>query len=410
MVKIGSDLRKIESRITSVTYRNSIYMIMILLSVASVFGILKPTFGQMTGVLVFTMTIAGTLLFWRFRLAFAIGGVGAILLLGLVHLDVMIRSMKMEVILFLVSMMIMIESLERSGFLKVAIGALVGKVHGHPKRLIMALMCSGAVLAALMDEVTAMLLLGTLVLDLSRILSINAKPYLLSSVMAVNIGSAATVLGNPIGVLIAFEADLSFEEFLVWATPVAVVALLVAVPIVLVWYRRTLENDREVLRGKAGHAGSSMCVNSFSREDWMTATIFLGVISLIVVQSRLESLLGLPKNTILVAIPMLGAAFALLVKHEEAKELVESGVDWWTPLFFVFLFGAAATLEHTGTTLLVAEQILQITGGNHLLLSSVLTWPVMLLSGTIDNVPLIAGLIPVVFRLGEAGVNVYPLW
>jgi len=410
MVKIGSDLRKIESRITSVTYRNSIYMIVILLSVASVFGLLKPTFGQMTGVLVFTMTIAGTLLFWRFRLAFAIGGVGAILLLGLVHLDVMIRSMKMEVILFLVSMMIMIESLERSGFLKVAIGALVGKVHGHPKRLIMALMCSGAVLAALMDEVTAMLLLGTLILDLSRILSINAKPYLLSTVMAVNIGSAATVLGNPIGVLIAFEADLSFEEFLTWATPVAVVALLVAIPIVLVWYRRTLENDREVLLGKAGHSGSTMCVTSFSREDWMTATIFLGVISLIVVQSRLECLLGLPKNTILVAIPMLGAAFALLVKHEEAKELVESGVDWWTLLFFVFLFGAAATLEHTGTTLLVAEQILQITGGNYLLLSSVLTWPVMLLSGTIDNVPLIAGLIPVVFRLGEAGVNVYPLW
>jgi Na+/H+ antiporter NhaD/arsenite permease-like protein len=142
----------------------------------------------------------------------------------------------------------------------------------------------------------------------------------------------------------------------------------------------------------------------------MTAGIFLCVISLIVVQSRLENLLGLPKNTILVAIPMLGAAFALLAKHEEAKELVESGVDWWTLLFFVFLFGAAATLEHTGTTLLVAEQILQFTGGNYLLLSSVLTWPVMLLSGTIDNVPLIAGLIPVVLRLGEAGVNVYPLW
>jgi Na+/H+ antiporter NhaD/arsenite permease-like protein len=385
-------------------------MIVILLVVASIFGLLNPTFGQMIGVLVFATTIAGTLLFWRFRLAFAIGGVGAILLLGLVHLDVMIRSMKMEVILFLVSMMIMIESLERSGFLGVMIGALVGKVHGHPKRLMVALMCLGAMLAALMDEVTAMLLLGTLILDLSRTLGIDAKPYLLSTVMAVNIGSAATVLGNPIGVLIAFEAALSFEEFLVWATPISVIALFVAIPIVVVWYRRVLERDREVFSASISHASSMIRSHSFCREDWMTAGIFLAVISLIVVQSRLEGILGLPKNTILVAIPMLGAASVLVVKHEEARELVESGVDWWTLLFFVFLFGAAATLEHTGTTLLVAKQILQVTGGDYLLLTSVLTWPVMLLSGTIDNVPLIAGLIPVVFRIAEAGINVYPLW
>jgi len=79
--------------------------------------------------------------------------------------------------------------------------------------------------------VTAMLLLGTVVLDLSRILGFDAKPYLLSTVMAVNIGSAATVLGNPIGVLIAFKAGLSFDEFLVWATPIAVIALFLAVPI-----------------------------------------------------------------------------------------------------------------------------------------------------------------------------------
>jgi Na+/H+ antiporter NhaD/arsenite permease-like protein len=265
-------------------------------------------------------------------------------------------------------------------------------------------------LAALMDEVTAMLLLGTVVLDLSRILGVDAKPYLLSTVMAVNIGSTATVLGNPIGVLIAFEAGLSFEEFLVWATPIAVIALFLAVPITIAWYRKALEMDRKAFREAIGRASSVTRSHNFGREDWMTVGIFLTVISLIVVQSRLESILGLPKNTILVAIPMLGAASVLLVKHEDAKELVESGVDWWTLLFFVFLFGAAATLEHTGTTLLVAEQILHVTRGNYLLLSSVLTWPVMLLSGTIDNVPLIAGLIPVVFRLADAGINVYPLW
>jgi Na+/H+ antiporter NhaD/arsenite permease-like protein len=410
MVKIGSDLRKIESRVTRVTSRNSLYLVVTLLIVGSIFALLGPTFEQMIGILVFATTVAGTLLFWRFRLAFAIGGVGVILLLGIVQLDLMIHSMKMEVVLFLVSMMVIIESLERSGFLRVMVAALVGRVHGQPKRLMVALMCLGAVLAALMDEVTAMLLLGTLILDLSTNLGVDAKPYLLSTVMAINIGSAATLLGNPIGVLIAFGAGLSFDEFLVWATPIAIIALLVTIPIVIGWYRKALDNDRKVISRSIDGAGSVIRGHSFGRSDWMTAAVFVAVIASIVAQSRLENLLGLPRNTILVAAPMLGAASVLLAKHEVAKELVESGVDWWTLLFFVFLFGAAATLEHTGTTLLIANQILQVTGGNDFLLSSVLTWPVMLFSGTIDNVPLIAGVIPIIFRLGEAGVNVYALW
>ena len=410
MVKIGSDLRKIESRVTRVTSRNSLYLLVTLLIVGSFFSLLSPTFEQMIGVLVFATTVAGTLLFWRFRLAFAIGGVGVILLLGLVHLDLMIHSMNMEVVLFLVSMMIIIESLERSGFLRVMIAALVGRVRGQPKRLVVVLMCLGAMLAALMDEVTAMLLLGTLILDLSTSLGVDARPYLLSTVMAINIGSAATLLGNPIGVLIAFGAGFSFNEFLVWATPIAIIALLVAIPMVIVWYRRALDSDREIISGSITSAGSVIGRHSFGKGDWITAAVFVAVIASIVAQSALESLLHLPRNTILVAAPMLGAASVLLAKHEDAKELVESGVDWWTLLFFIFLFGAAATLEHTGTTLLIADQILQVTGGNDFLISSVLTWPVMLLSGTIDNVPLIAGVIPIIFRLGEAGVNVYPLW
>jgi Na+/H+ antiporter NhaD/arsenite permease-like protein len=307
-------------------------------------------------------------------------------------------------------MMIIIESLERSGFLRVMIAALVGRVRGQPKRLVVVLMCLGAMLAALMDEVTAMLLLGTLILDLSTSLGVDARPYLLSTVMAINIGSAATLLGNPIGVLIAFGAGFSFNEFLVWATPIAIIALLVAIPMVIVWYRRALDSDREIISGSITSAGSVIGRHSFGKGDWITAAVFVAVIASIVAQSALESLLHLPRNTILVAAPMLGAASVLLAKHEDAKELVESGVDWWTLLFFIFLFGAAATLEHTGTTLLIADQILQVTGGNDFLISSVLTWPVMLLSGTIDNVPLIAGVIPIIFRLGEAGVNVYPLW
>lgn len=76
--------------------------------------------------------------------------------------------------------------------------------------------------------------------------------------------------------------------------------------------------------------------------------------------------------------------------HKEAKEIVEGGVDWWTLLFFMFLFAKTATLEETGVIDLLAGNIVRIAGQNEFVLSSILTWPMAFLSGTIDNVPLIA--------------------
>jgi len=77
-------------------------------------------------------------------------------------------------------------------------------------------------MSALIDEVTAILILGVMVLNLCRGLGLSPVPYLVSTVFAINIGSAATLFGNPIGVLIAFRAGLTFEDFVRWATPVAV--------------------------------------------------------------------------------------------------------------------------------------------------------------------------------------------
>ena len=82
-----------------------------------------------------------------------------------------------------------------------------------PRRLIVSFMLLAALLAALIDEVTAILILGATVIETCQRLKLDLKPFMLSTVFAIKIGSAATVLGNPVGVLIAFKVGLLFEDF-----------------------------------------------------------------------------------------------------------------------------------------------------------------------------------------------------
>ena len=406
MVKIGSSLHRIESSVTRPTNAHAISFFLILFSIYVVLSTVRLPVNQMISVLVFSSTVAGTLLFWNFRLAFALGGVGLLMASRILSLDLMVDYMSLDVVVFLVSMMIIVETMERTGIFHAMGDYLVKISNSNPRRLIVSFMLLAALLAAMIDEVTAILIIGTVVIETCQRLKLELKPFMLSAVFAINIGSAATVLGNPVGVLIAFKAGLSFEDFLFWATPIAIVCLGVTILITLVYFRKQLASLSD---------GSSFMTSTQpgwkkDRKSLLSLCLFLFTLILVGLHVRLEGFLNLERNTLLLAIPFMAAALALTVHHKEAKEIVEGGVDWWTLLFFMFLFAKTATLEETGVIDLLAGNIVRIAGQNEFVLSSILTWPMAFLSGTIDNVPLIAALIPVVHTIEQSGIVVYPYW
>jgi Na+/H+ antiporter NhaD/arsenite permease-like protein len=361
---------------------------------------------QTISILVFVSTVSGTLLFWNFRLAFALGGVGILMASKILHLDLMIDYMSLDVVVFLVSMMIIVETTERTGIFRTVASYLVRISNHSPKRLLVSLMLLSALLAAMIDEVTAILIVGTIVIETCQSLKLDVKAFMLSTVFAINIGSAATVLGNPVGVLIAFKAGLSFEDFLVWATPVVLVSLMATILIVLAYFRRQLVACEIT-------ADTQQSVQIDLRKDrkcQLSLCLFISTLALVGLHVRFELLLDLEKNTLLLAIPFMAAALALTIHHKEAKEIVEGGVDWWSLLFFMFLFAKTATLEQTGVVNLAAGEMIRIANGNEFILSSILTWPMFFLAGTIDNVPLISALIPIVHAIEQNGIAVYSYW
>jgi len=364
---------------------------------------------------IFIATVIGTLMFWRFRVAIAFIGIALLLLTRTIDLEHAISFMSLDVIVFLIGMMIIVGLLREAGFFRWLMIKIIGLSGFSPRRLMISFMILSTLMAALVDEVTSILFITAMILELCDYFEVDPVPYIIMAVLATNIGSSATVLGNPIGILIALRAQLTFEDFIRWAAPVAILSLLVLMPIALTWYRKDLKVFDEKMNSKLNRGGA------FQLNEWAevkdrrlfkgSVLLFILVIAFIAIHYRLELLLGLEKNTILVAASITGAGVVMLWRRGKAREYVEKDVDWWTLVFFMLLFAKAGALKYVGLTDRLAQGILGLSGGTGpIFIITLILWVASFASSILDNVVLVAALIPVVKSLEGAGISSFPLW
>ena len=377
---------------------------------------------QVASVTIFASLIVGTLLFWRFRLAFALVGIAAMLGLGLLNTETMIEFAGFDMILFLVGMMIVVGFLEEKKFFEYLLAKIMKGVGNNPIKLVVVLMLMSALFAALVDEVTSILFMTATVLHLTGKLRISAIPLVMMTVFATNIGSSATVVGNPVGVLIAMRADLTFMEFLRWATPISVAGLAVAIPLSLLYFRKYISKMGDALQAqktedvlaekRVASTESSYGVEvSIQKENFKIPWIvFLGTIAALVAHSPLEVALNLEKNVLLPGVAFAAAGVVLFLNHNKAREMVERRVDWWTLAFFIFLFASVGTMKMLGVTTVLAEGMYEISGNDETNLFFIFVPITSILSALMDNVLAVATFIPVVHEFGDMGVNNYPFW
>lgn len=377
------------------------------------FAGLEPV--QVASITVFASFITGTLLFWRFRLAFALVGVATLLTLNLLNAVTLIEFAGIDIILFLVGMMIVIGFLEDRHFFEYLLEKILARVGNNPRKLIIILMLMSGMFAALVDEVTSILFMTATVLHLTAKLRVNAIPFVIMTVFATNIGSSATVVGNPVGVLIALRAGLTFMDFLRWATPVAIVGLMIAIPLCLWYFKKDIKQLGVAMKSQGElNPETTEIVESTEtpqkkdmRLPWI---IFLGTIGGLVAHGPVEELLGLDKNAMLLGTAFAAAGITLFINYDKARDLVERRVDWWTLSFFIFLFASVGTLQMTGVTGVLASALFEASGGNETMLFFLFTTMSGVTSAVMDNILAVATFIPIVFEMEELGVYNYPLW
>ena len=361
-------------------------------------------------VTLFLAMVMGTLLFWRFRVAIAAASLGVLLVAGVMDLDTTVRFMSIPTILFIMSMMVIVRWLQNAGVFRFIVVKAVEQTRGIPWLLLLILMGFSVVLAGFADEVSAILVTFGLALEVSRRTKAPLIPFVLSLVFATNVGSALTLVGNPIGVYIAFNGKLSFEDFFRWATPVAAVGAVVVALLCLLLYRRHFFGKRYDIDARELERTSGTINPAKLRTGIIT---FIVTVALIALHRRIEVWLGLGDGTALVAVALMVTGFIVFYEQERGRVLVERGIDWWTLLFFMFLFANAACLEYTGVTTKLGYVLLDssrsiIAHRGPMAVTSVtavlMLWSSGILSGFVDNLPIVAALVPIAKDLGQVGL------
>jgi Na+/H+ antiporter NhaD/arsenite permease-like protein len=379
-------------------------------SISAVLWLFLDNFHQSIAGTIFMATVVGTLMFWRFRLAIAFAGIAA--LLGTQTIDIVhtFSFMNIDVITFLASMMVLVKIAQDKGLFEWILSRLLVIVKYDPTKVMIILLAMSFLMAALVDEVTSIIFITMIVVEYCKRFKLDPVPFIISTVLATNVGSSATMIGNPIGILIGMRAKLTVEDFLLYAAPVAVLSLVVTISLCTLWYRKMLKEAHSRVTGKDNtYLMNVLNVRVNIRDMRKSAALLLATIFMIAVHYRLELLLNIEKNTFLLIAAFVGAAVGLAWRREEARSIVERGVDWWTLLFFMFLFAKAGALKYTGLTDRLASVMTSIISSEHQITSLIL-WFSGFGSAFLDNIVLVAALIPVVQSLGDLGLSAAPLW
>ncbi|BAB04950.1 ArsB/NhaD family transporter [Halalkalibacterium halodurans] len=332
-----------------------------------------------------------------------LGGV-LMLFVGIYPLDAaFLQYIDWHTITLLLSMMILVSITSQSGFFEYMAIRLAQKVDGRPIPLLIVVAGITAIGSAFLNNVTMVLLIVPIVLTLTNLLKLNAVPFLLTLVMASNIGGTATLIGDPPNLMIGQAvAHLSFNDFLLHLGPIVAVIFFVVLIGLILYYRRQLSvtaEDRSRLRGVDP---TSYLKNRPLLIKSMT------VLTLTTIGFTIQPFLPVE----LTSIAMAGALLLMLItQNEQDMEGVFRSVEWVTLFFFIGLFMLVGGIKEVGIIDEIAKAIIYYTEGDIPKTSLFILWGSGILSGFVDNIPFVAAMIPVILEFQEYGVGeLDPLW
>ena len=319
-------------------------------------------------VAVFIAVICTTLFYWSYRVSAAFVGVALLVATRTMTLRGVLQATELDIILFLIGMMIIVGALKDMGFLTWVIQSIIKRRNMTGGQFTVILCCLSALFSSVVDEVSSIVVVLALVFQVCDTLKVRSTPFVLMAVLCTNIGSPSTMLGNPVGIFIGNKAGFTFAQFLVGATPVAMVSLLVTTALLMVYFRKDIH---EMTLRMEAHRAASRGLGPIVKIPYKTglAVLVVTVVS-IAFHHQIESYLGLStlpgnKNAFLIMTPLIIAGVLMGLRPTRARHYVEHDVEWWTLIFFMFLFAIAGSLETQGVTEALAERLAAIVKGGH---------------------------------------------
>lgn len=337
-------------------------------------------------IFIFLMTYVGIMSEKIHRTICALAGGGAMIYFGLVTQEQAITEfIDFNTLGLLTGMMILISVVKQSGFFQVLALWALKKSKGSPRELLILLSIVTAVGAALIDSVTAALLIAPMTISLCRMLRMSPVPILISEILMCNIGGTALMIGNPPNVMIGSATHLDFNDFLINLAPVVVITVIVILIAVLLIFK----NDFSGVRMSAKELEKIDIMSGV--EDKSIFSRSLMVLALTVLGFVVHSHFGLESATVAMTGGMAALLFCGINPEDALKE-----VDLDTLMFFMGLFILVGGMENAGVITAIAEKGIEMVDGD----SHLITFLILLLSGVasafVDNIPFTATMIPLI--------------
>jgi len=302
-----------------------------------------------------------------------------------------------NVIFLLVGMMILVNILRETGGIRWLAIYTAKKVNGSGTLLMIYFALLTAFISAFLDNVTTVLLLGSVTIAIAKDLKINPVPYLITQAIASNIGGTATLIGDPPNIMIGSAAKLDFNQFIFHLTPVILMILPVVIITLYFIYKKEL-----IIPDAAKTYLDSMPLNGIITNKNLLVKS-LTVISVVIAAFFFHGALGLEAGTIALA----GASVLLIFEN---KKHVWEDVEWTTIFFFIGLFIIVGAVEKVGTIHYLSELVFKLSKGSYETTTFAILWMSGFLSAVIDNIPYTATMLPLIKNLGNHFDNLQPLW
>ena len=175
------------------------------------------------------------------RTGAAIIGASLMVILGVLAIQDAYNAIDYKTILILFGMMILIANLRLSGFFGIVLNFLSKNLR-NPLILFYVLIFVSGLLSAFFVNDTVCLIFTPFILELTRRMDVNPKPYLLALAMSANIGSAATITGNPQNIIIGAASGISYSTFFAKLFPASLISLVIVGLVIHFFYRNDIKN------------------------------------------------------------------------------------------------------------------------------------------------------------------------
>jgi Na+/H+ antiporter NhaD/arsenite permease-like protein len=339
------------------------------------------------------------------RTVIALAGGILLILFQVINQETALQHIDFNTIGLLIGMMIVVSIVSQTGLFKYLAIRAAQKVNGDPVKLLVSLGLLTAICSALLDNVTTVLLMTPVIFSITSQLKVTPIPYLVTEIMAANIGGTATLIGDPPNIMIGSAVkELSFVVFVNNLTLIAAFILVITLAVFILIYHKQLKTTDE-LKAKVMELDAGKQI-----QDVPLLRKCLFVLFLTIGAFCLHQIIHLESATVALS----GAVLLLLMtyaKSEHELERIFHKVEWLTIFFFIGLFVLVSGLVETGIISLLAKDLMQITAGNSVATAMTILWLSAIASAFVDNIPFVATMIPLIKEMGTMGIaNLDPLW